>query len=288
MTGEDASKKTQLDLGEYYKALFESYEDGMGLAGFDGAILDLNEAVCRMTGYTKAELLSGNLYQELIPPDCRERETEILAGLVETGKAVTYEGERQRKDGSRFPVSVSAFVVKVGGDKPLAIAGGMRDLTLKKRAEEELKRLNAELERRVDQQSLSIQELSTPTLQLWNDVVVLPLVGVIDTARAQQIMEGLLQSIVTHEARVAILDVTGVPVIDTKVAQHLIKTVTAAKMLGAHVIVTGISPDTAQTLTKLQIDISVLSTRGTLRAGIAEAFRLVGKQVVSATEEDLR
>ncbi len=169
---------------------------------------------------------------------------------------------------------------------PILKARLQRDRQEKERGqgEEEIKRLTAELERRVELQSRSILELSTPTLQLWDEIVVLPLVGVVDTARAQQIMEGLLQAIVHHEARVAILDVTGVPVIDTRVAQHLIKTVTAAGMMGATVLVTGVSPEAAQTLTRLHVDISALSTRGTLRAGIAEALRLVGQQIVSAEE----
>ena len=162
-----------------------------------------------------------------------------------------------------------------------SIAQRLGEAVERKRAEEEIRSLNEKLERRVAEQERSILELSTPVVKLWEEIVLLPLIGVVDTARAQQLIESLLAAIVQAEARVVVLDITGVPSVDTSVAQHLIKSVAAARMLGAEVIVTGISPEAAQALVKLGVDLGSMRTRGSLRAGLAEALSLVGRQVVS-------
>ena len=125
-----------------------------------------------------------------------------------------------------------------------------------------------------------IEMLATPVLRIWEGILVMPLIGTVDTARAQQIMEKLLQSIVDTESTVVILDVTGVPVVDTRVARHLLDTIQAANMLGAQCILTGVSPYNAQTVIKLGIDLSGIVSRGTLWAGLAEAFRMVGVRMM--------
>ena len=130
----------------------------------------------------------------------------------------------------------------------------------------------------ITEQHLALEH-STPVITIWEGMLLMPLMGIIDTRRAQQIIETLLNSIVATESRVAIMDLTAVPAFDTRVAQHIIKTVSAAKMLGAEMIITGISPDAAQTLTKLGVDLGLLDTRGGLVSGMVAAYQKLGKEV---------
>jgi rsbT co-antagonist protein RsbR len=118
-------------------------------------------------------------------------------------------------------------------------------------------------------------ELSTPVVKLWEGVLALPLIGTLDSARTQVVMESLLQRIVETGSGIAILDITGVPTVDTLVAQHLIKTVTAARLMGAECIISGIRPQIAQTIVHLGVELGDVITK----ASLADAFALAMKKV---------
>jgi rsbT co-antagonist protein RsbR len=125
-------------------------------------------------------------------------------------------------------------------------------------------------ERVIARQHEDMLELSTPVVKLWDGILALPMIGTLDSARTQVVMESLLQRIVETGAEVAIIDITGVPTVDTLVAQHLIKTVTAARLMGADCIISGIRPQIAATIVHLGVDLSDVATKSTL----ADAFRL--------------
>ena len=128
----------------------------------------------------------------------------------------------------------------------------------------------------LNNQSRALMEASTPVMKLWDGAILVPLVGAIDDARANQMTELLLERISAESARVAVLDVTGIAEIDTNLARHLLRAVDSAKILGADVIITGFSPEAAQTLAQLGVDFSSLRTRGSLGAGVKDALKLVG------------
>ena len=136
-----------------------------------------------------------------------------------------------------------------------------------------------ERERTIRLQSEAIRELSTPVLQLRAGLLLLPLVGLIDTHRAQLVTENLLRAIRTSRARVVVMDVTGVATIDSRVANHLVQTCAAARLMGARVIISGVSAEVAQSLVVLGVELRMLSTVGDLQGGIEDAERLLGYTV---------
>jgi rsbT co-antagonist protein RsbR len=134
-------------------------------------------------------------------------------------------------------------------------------------------------------QQQEMMELSTPVVQLWDRIVALPLIGTLDSGRTQTVMETLLQRIVETSAEIAIIDITGVPTVDTLTAQHLIKTVTAARLMGADCIISGIRPQIAQTIVHLGVDLGEITTKAKLGDAFALALKRQGRTVVSVAPQ---
>ena len=141
-----------------------------------------------------------------------------------------------------------------------------------------------ERERIIRQQQEAIRELSTPVLQVRERLLILPIIGVLDSQRARQVTEQLLRGIRTNRAKVVVIDITGVPTIDSTVANHLVQTVEASRLMGASVIITGLSPEIAQTLVTIGVDLSKMNAVGDLQGGIEEAERVLSYEVIKVGE----
>lgn len=137
-------------------------------------------------------------------------------------------------------------------------------------------------------QSDEIAEISTPVIRVWDGIVAMPIIGTLDSARTQVVMENLLQEIVETSSSIAILDISGVPAVDSLVAQHLIKTVSATRLMGAECIISGIRPEIAQTVVHLGIDLSSVITKSTLASALKHAYTMMNLEVRKPIKESFK
>ena len=153
-----------------------------------------------------------------------------------------------------------------------------------------IERFQRRLQDVIQRQQTELLELSTPVVTLWDGMLALPLIGTLDSARAQIVMESLLERIVENGAQVAIIDITGVPTVDTMVAQHLLKAVSAARLMGAVCIISGIRPSIAQTMVQLGVDLRGVITKGTLADALQVGLKIRGLRIVArpATHAEAR
>lgn len=229
-----------------------------------GNLASWSPAAERLKGYTAGEVLGRPV--ALFYTD-EDRATHLdqreLRAASTTGRFET-EGWRVRKGGERFWANVIITPIRDEEGELVGYVKVTRDLT--ERREQEM---------RLQRQRDEILELSTPVIQVWDHVLVLPVIGTLDSNRASLLTEGLLERIAADQAEVAILDVSGVPTIDTAVAQHLLRTVQAAALMGTVSILSGIRPETAQAIVHLGIDLGRLSCRSTLRDALQLALSIL-------------
>lgn len=249
-----------------FRVLTETITAGI-LIHRQGKFLYVNPAGAAITGYSREEIQQMT-FQDIIHPDflelVRQRAQARHSGADASSR---YEIKIMTRSGQECWVELSAGLIEFE-DAP-AIVVTVNDVTERKQVEVERSQFQASI---IEAQSATLRELSTPLIPLTNDVVVMPLIGHIDSQRAGQIVDTLLHGIATHHARIAIIDITGVPVVDSQVALVLIQAARATRLLGAQVILTGIRPDIANSLVALDIQLSDIITRSTLQAGVAYAL----------------
>ena len=260
------SRKQQEDELRMFKDLIEHAPDGFAMSDMNGILTYVNPGYRVPLGWD-ASLVGQPLHDTL--DEEPQRMQALMQQVLTEGK---WQGELRyrRKDGSTFPGQASSFVLYDTNGQPQAMAGIMRDMTERKREEAEREMLQQQI---IVAQRLALRELSTPLIPLSDDVVIMPLIGTIDSGRAQQVMEALLEGVAHYRAELVILDITGVSVVDTQVAQSFVQAAQAVRLLGAQVMLTGIGPHIAQTLVHLGVDLSGIQTRSSLQSGIAAALQ---------------
>lgn len=253
--------------GRILRELADNAPDGMMFADRDGLMTYANPAICASLGHDVAGL---NLADIVDPP---EMIAEIARRTIAKGK---WDGVVRfvRVDGTTRRYRMVAFRAHDARGELIARCGIMRDLTEEERAEEERQRLR---ERIIAVQDEALRELSTPLMPLAEGILAMPLVGAINEARAQQILETLLEGIGSLGAEQVIIDITGVKGVDAQVAEALVQAAQAARLLGAEVILSGIRAAVAQTLMALGADLGSVVTKSTLQAGVAHAMARRGK-----------
>ena len=279
-TDETDQRAAQAELAARTKALSEQAElldlahDAIMVCGVDGKISYWNRGAEQVHGYSAAEAV-GRAALELLRSELPAPLPEIERTLRTQGY---WEGEltHTRRDGQQVLTS-SRWVLRAGQDGAAdSVLQIDTDITARRRAEQ------AEAERQQDIiriQAQAIEELSTPLIPITDEILVMPLIGLMDSMRAKQIMQNLLNGLAASRGKFAIIDITGVQVVDTAVASALLKAAHAARLLGTQVILTGIRPEVAQTLVHIEADLGSLVTCGTLQSGIQYAVKRSGTRL---------
>jgi PAS domain S-box-containing protein len=231
-----------------------------------GNVATWNEGARLSKGYEPHEIIGKHIYVFYPQEDIKSGKPEMELKVAQEQGRFEDEGWRVRKDGTRFWANVIVTPLYTVAGTLRGFGKVTRDLTERKQAEEaRAQQAAAEILARRAQEILDI---SIPVVQVWEEIILAPLIGSLDSERTQQLMEKLLEGIVATRSTIALVDITGVPTIDTQTARHLVETMSAVRLLGAEVILTGVRPAIAQTLVHLGVDLGGVTTRSSLAAGL--------------------
>lgn len=267
---------TQRDLEEMCRGIVESAASAIYIVQ-SGRFQYVSPMLEEMSGYAMDDLI-GTDPLSYVHPDDREAARKGARDNLKSWSGSPHEFRLIRKHGDITWVLERVASIQYRGDR--AVAGSLMDIT-------EHKELGYLLEATVEKLKAGQEELSTPVIRIWDKTLALPLIGVIDSLRAQNIMETLLSMIIQTHSEMVVLDITGVSAIDTQVVNHIIKTIQAARLLGAECVITGIKPEIAQTMIHLGLDMGSFPTRRNLRDGLLYSLRKLGYEVTRRREPEI-
>jgi rsbT co-antagonist protein RsbR len=248
-----------------------------------------NQAFCTLLGHPYQAII-GHSDPDLWPPEQAEIFWRGDDEVIGSGQPRENEEMATGADGIVRTIWTRKFPMRDAQGNIVGLSGIIIDITEIRRRREEIARLEARLIEKqselasketelmdqltiIEAQNSLLEQLSVPVIQVWDSILLLPLIGGMDSRRAGQVMESLLEAIARYSAQVVILDITGVPVVDTSVASYLVRSIQAAQLLGCESLLVGISPEIAQTLVGLGIDFSRITTRATLQSGLEYALQ---------------
>ncbi len=246
--------------------------------------LGCNRAFADDAGLEMPEAIIGKDDYELSWAEVADLYRADDQAVIESGQArINYEEPQSHTDGTEMWLRTSKIPLRDADGAIIGVLGLYEDITERKRMEQERERFQQQI---IEAQRQALQELSTPIIPIMDRIIVMPLVGGIDTARARDIMRSLLAGIGQYRARFAILDITGVAIVDSGVAQHLDRTIQAARLKGAQTIVTGVSDAVAEIIVNLGIDWSGVETQRDLQTGLVVALERLGVQFTRRGKQD--
>jgi methyl-accepting chemotaxis protein len=228
----------------------------------DGTVINANENFLRIFGYRLDEIVGKHHRMFCEPGYAESPEYTELWRTLGRGEFKAGEFKRRSKDGTEVWLQASYNPIFDAEGKPLKVVKFASDIT-----------------REVEARSIALLEMSTPVTAIWRDILMLPVVGIIDSGRAQNIMNAMLTAIAETQSRVIIMDISGVAVVDTAVANHLIKITKATKLMGCECTISGVSAAIAQTMVELGIEVGDVRTTATLKDALVEAFRSTGAEI---------
>jgi len=253
----------------------DSFPDPIFVKNLNHIWIGANQAFCTLLGQPYEQII-GHSDLDFFP-------AEQAAGFWQSDDAVTSSGQMVQNeevlrggDGTIRTILTRKFPLRNAQAQVVGLTGVITDISEFKRRQSEVTQLERELEEKaaiIETQSSLLNQLSVPVIEVWQHILLLPLIGFVDSNRAVRVMQELLETIERTRARIVIIDITGVPVVDTGVAGYLLQSVQAAKLLGCHSILVGISPEVAQTIVTLGVDFSQLTIQASLHSGLQYALK---------------